>query len=365
MKFLLRMSALFAFALFGFNTLSAIAQEESPSDIEIELNLEHLESLVQSNEKEIAEWAEKNAKKWESWAERFESKMEKWAENQERHMEKWGQEYGKRWEKWAEKMESGDFNADEMQALLEENLKMLGDMPLGELLESGLQESLGELQNAPWENLGELHELIGGSLELSLRSMEKELKGKLPKELNLKLKELNTKDLQAALNHLQQSLDVQNKNLDSNATEKIVELEELFKRKSEWKAKAESKAVKVLQREWADAALLKGKMNEKSVKAAYARAIELKKSMEHESRAAAAKINQAAKQLEVEKYVLEASKKAMKESKKGLSRYYEVLKKQKSELNTQDTEIEVMRREVQLLRLEIELLKTQKANDKD
>lgn len=363
MRFLLRMSALTALALLSFTGLSAVAQEESSPEVVIELDPERIQELIESNGKEIEAWADKHAKEWESWAEQFESKMERWAESQESNMEEWGESYAKRWEEWAAKMESGDFDPDEMKELLEQNLKMINEMPLKSLIESGLQEGLGELKNAPFESLNELHELIGGTLEQSLRAMEKELHDQLPENLTSKLQHMQTAELHSALAKLQKSIDAKHLGLEKNATKQITHLKELLKKASGLEVDQQAKLFEAVEREWVEAKLLKEQINSKQANAAFNRARELQNSLAEKSVVEASKLREATERMLVEQHALDASQKAMASSKKSLGRYYEELKRKKSELNSKDSEIEIMRREISLLRKEVEAMKRKKQED--
>ena len=146
---------------------------------EFEIDGKQIESFIEENGEELEDWAERHAKAWEKWAEKFEKKMESWAEETEEEWEEWAEKYSGRWEKWADKLEADEIKGEELGELLESNLEMLGDMPLGELIEGALKNSLGELEDAPFESIDELGEIIGGAIEQSLGALESELEGGL------------------------------------------------------------------------------------------------------------------------------------------------------------------------------------------
>lgn len=135
---------------------------------ELEIDEEAIEDFFEESGEEIEEWAERHADAWESWAEKFEWKMERWAKETEEKWEKWADQYSGRWEKWGDKLEAGEIKGEELAKLMESNLEMLSDMPLGELIEGALKNSLGELEDAPFESLDELGEIVGGAIEQSL-----------------------------------------------------------------------------------------------------------------------------------------------------------------------------------------------------
>ena len=123
---------------------------------------------IEFNEEDIEAWAEKHAQEWEAWGEKFERNMESWAKKQEAHWEKWADSYSERWENWAEQLESGEFDGEEIEELVEKNLEMLSEMPLGQMVDQVLRDGVGELGDAPWESLGELSELAKSAMQQPL-----------------------------------------------------------------------------------------------------------------------------------------------------------------------------------------------------
>ena len=85
--------------------------------------------------------------------------MERFAENQEKVWNEWAERFEKSWEQWSEELESEEVDSEIVGELIERNLEMLSEMPLGQLVDGLLEEGLGELSDAPWESLEELGEL--------------------------------------------------------------------------------------------------------------------------------------------------------------------------------------------------------------
>lgn len=405
MNYLIRLSALFAFAMFGMSSYVSIAQDTKPET----------DKKIQLDEEKIEQWAEKHAVAWEKWAEKFESKMERWAESQESQWEDWAEKYSQRWEDWGAKLESGDIKAEEIQALVERNLEMLKDMPIDSMIDSALKEGLGELKNAPFDSLSELHELIGGSLEQSLQAMENELAAVTESEIKNKLKHLKTKDLHEAIKKLQGAIEIKQNQSDLDAADTISRLEAMLKKSSGLGSKEKDKILEALHRELSDARALQSKhakditkerglptkqqyaeaMNQKAkAKAAADRAREIailsekmameklkyseelakqKKAMEpyfkeltkiKEEAAKAEKARDraiAAEKIAREKQLLNAD---LEKQKLSLEHYYLDLKKQKAELEDKESEIDAMRREIQELRKEVERMKKQAGKKK-
>ena len=351
MNYVLRMSVLFAFAIVCLASSNVVAQKKKTKTDE----------KVQLNEQMIEQWAEKHAEAWEKWAEKFEYKMERWAADQEKHWEKWADEYSQRWENWGSKLESGDLDPEELQTLMEHNLKMLKDMPLDSMIKGALKEGLGELKNAPIESLGELHELVGGSLEQSLRAMEKELAAVNEMEIKGKLENLKTKDLHEALKKLQGAIEMKQKKHGADAAATITRLEEMLKKSRDLGSKQKDEILEALHRELADAAIAekmrKEDMAAQRLKEAMSSRREMAKALEEKAKAEHAReMAIAAEKMAREKQKLSDDLAA---EKKSLEQYYQALKKQKAELESKESDIDVLRREIMELRKEVDRMKKQ------
>lgn len=364
MKFLLRLSALFAFAMFGMNSCFVSAQDDGVK--------------AEIDEAKIEAWAEKHAEEWEKWGEKFEAKMEKWAKSQEKQWEKWADKYSKRMENWAEQLESGEFDPEELQSMIDHNLDMLKDMPIESLIDGALKEGLGELKNAPFDSLSELQGLIGGSLEKSLEAMEQELSAVAGAELQEKLKGLKTKDLHKAIEKLQGSIEIKSNKGDQDTADTISKLEKALEKSSKLDSEQKDKILEAVQRELADARALRAKNEESHARArdardkaeaASARAKEMAALAERLARQATmnkANLDKLKASRDAQKLADEARKMAMesmkrskssKKTKKDLEQHYNDLKKQKAELEDKESAIAEMKREIMKLRKEVERMK--------
>ena len=110
----------------------------------------------------------KICQQWEAWAKRMEQKMERLARDQEGEFQKWAQQYEKSWERLGDQLESSEVDPEVIGELVEQNLKMLSELPLGKLVDQALQDGLGELSTAPWESLDELGALAEKALDRRL-----------------------------------------------------------------------------------------------------------------------------------------------------------------------------------------------------
>ena len=414
MKHLIRLSTIFAFAMFALAIVPAnlsIAQDkevekeikrtvelELDEEVEdddiningkikingktIELNGEEIEGFLEEHGEQLEKWAERHAGEWEQWAEKFESKMENWAESHEAEWEQWAEKYSGRWETWGSKLESGDFDAEEMGKLLERNLEMLEDMPLGSLIDGALKEGLGELRNAPLGSLGELNELVGGALEHSLEAMEKEIAGIAESEIQEHLKGLKTGKLNGALSKLQESISKKHDKLDENADRKLAELESLLSKSANLKDREKADILALLARELKDAAEAEANQARDEAKTAMqkadARAIKAgkkakgKKFMQSEASARTEQLRelvlqqrQLADQKAKRKSLSTGVNERQAAAKKSLERHYLQLKKQKEEMETKESEIDAMRHEIMVLRKEVQRMKKQDKQKRD
>ena len=382
MNILIRLSALFAFAMFGMGSYVLTAQEDG----------------FEFDEQKIEQWAEKHAEAWEKWGENFESKMERWAESQEKQWADWADKYSQSWEAWGEKLEAGDIDPDEIEALVERNLEMLKDMPLDSLIDGALKEGLGGFKNAPFDSLADLNELIGGSLEQSLKAMEKELSMVAGSEIKDKLKDLKTQDLHEAIKKLQGAIEIKQSKSNRESAGTLARLEAMIKKSADLGEKEKANIMEILQRELSDARALQVKIAEDDTlaetmnsqaraMAAADKAKEMAVQAEHMARAVqknradlakqkdltklkkrkadalmAAKAKEAAEKLARQKKQSYAN---LKKEKANLERYYANLKTQKESLESKESAIAAMKREIQDLRKEVERMKKQASKKKD
>lgn len=332
-----------------------------------------LETFLQKHGKELESWAEKHASDWEKWAEKFESNMEGFANEQEHVWEKWADDYSKRWENWAAGLESGDFDPKEMHKLIDKNLEMLSEMPLDNLIEGALKEGLGELKNAPWQSLGELHELVGGSIEQALSEMEKEIELTAnDKEMssNYEMQMLNgTKknlqrwffdsksktfrskrgNLESALKLLQEAIQTKSKHLDADSAERLNRIKQLLEQGKDIDEKTVAETMKQLEQRRALQSQQKSKMAEM-----------LENVIDERNSSSEQAKKQYLKALELMK-----KQRRSAEDEKGkamsLEKYMSLIERETEKLKAKETEIEKMRREIEELRREVQQMRKDKS----
>ena len=342
------------------------------SSIEINGKKIDIEKLVEEHGKDLESWAEKHASEWEQWAERFESRMERLAKQQESSWEKWADDYSKRWEDWAEGLESGEFKPEEMHKLIDKNLEMLSEMPLEQLVDGALKEGLGELKNAPWESLGELHELVGGSIEQALKEMEKEIamaiKDKAlranyemsnrakpnvqrwifdPKSKTFQSKKTN---LESALKLLQGAIESRSKQLNADSDDRMARITQLLENEKDIDKETIAKTIEQLEQRRA-----KQLEQEKSLAKMLAAASgKQKKNSETFLGVESGTIKMLGSKLQQRQALHKGISQTLKE-------YLSALQRESKKLKVKETEIEKMRREIAELRGEVEQMRKSKS----
>ena len=215
-----------------------LEQEDADEEDELEFEFDDLEEKLEA-------WAEQHSESWERWAEKLENRMDRWASEMEDEWENWADDYAERWEEWAEELESG-LDEEDVQEMLQKNLKMLSKMPLDSLTE-GLSELSKE--DIPLESLGELNELIAGSLEKTMVELERSLKDP---RFNEKLKGANQESqrmMKLSLQRLEEALAAQRDHLDEAEQRQIVELKKVLQKQQakEEHARAQKMAAELMK----------------------------------------------------------------------------------------------------------------------
>ena len=139
---------------------------------EVETVAERFAQWAEQNGDEIAHWSERYSGQWEEWGERFEAKIERWAERQEHEWEQWAEEYSSKWESWGNQFAADEINSEEMDDLIKSNLEMLSKMPLGQMVDGVLREGVAELNDAPWESLDDLKNVLKKSFQSSMNNLD-------------------------------------------------------------------------------------------------------------------------------------------------------------------------------------------------
>ena len=150
-------------------TIEAVTEQVAEASEEL---TQRLEEWMEEHGKELGSWTDKHGDEWGDWAEQFEKRAQTWAKGQERQWESWAQKYTKEMEGMAEKLEDGDMSSDQIESLVKKNLRMLSAIPIGDMIQSGLKEGLGELEGAPWQSLDELKAVAGNALADSVEEVE-------------------------------------------------------------------------------------------------------------------------------------------------------------------------------------------------
>lgn len=207
---------------------------------------EAIEKWMEENSDEIEEWVEQHGDSWEEWAEEFEEKMSRWAAGQERVWERWAKRYTDRWEGWSSRLESDEIDSDELGKIIEGNIKMLSDIPLGQLIDGALKEGLSHLEDAPWESIDGLQSMIRRSIEQSVEMAEEEI-ANAGERIDRAAREMAAKQrrndgrrgededvdfILPVVEKLQNSMDSKREAVESKSDDKMKELQQLLKNKN-------------------------------------------------------------------------------------------------------------------------------------
>ena len=150
-------------------TIEAVTEQVAEASEEF---AERLGEWMDEHGKELGAWTDQHGDDWGQWAEQFEKRAQTWAKGQERQWESWAQKYTKEMEGMAEQLEDGDMSSDQIESLVKKNLRMLSAIPIGDMIQSGLKEGLGELEDAPWQSLDELKAVAGNAIADSVEEVE-------------------------------------------------------------------------------------------------------------------------------------------------------------------------------------------------
>lgn len=334
---------------------------------------ESIEEAIDKYSGELEEWAEKYSSDWEKWAEKFEKRMNRWAEDQEDIWEDWADAYGKKWERWAEELEGTEWDAEEVNEVIQKNLEMLGKMPLGELVEGVMKEGTKSFESAPWESLQDLQGMLQESIKRSVEETERRLARQTEKNRRSKSKVDDVTEemdlILPVIEEQQKSLKVKEKALSKEAAatlglikeklaagktsrkdvEKLLELmneqnqkrAELKNRFKKYRSQQIESAVK--QKKLAEQTRMKSEERLKQV-------LEARKSAE---RKLAAERNTKRAMLEFEK-AAQNQKSAEEEALKSI--ILEKLEAEERKIQDKNDELEILRREVQRLKEEVRKL---------
>lgn len=136
---------------------------------------EALEDLLEEHSEELEQWVDRYSGQWEDWAESFEERFNVWAKDQERLWERWAESYNQKWESWADELDEEEMDPERIGEIVQRNLKMFGDMPLGKLVEDLLTEGTESFQSVPWESIDDLQGVLKDSIAKSVEETERRL----------------------------------------------------------------------------------------------------------------------------------------------------------------------------------------------
>lgn len=137
---------------------------------------EALEKWMKQHSGELEQWSKEHGQEWARWGQRLERRLEKWSDEQEKHWQSWAANYESRMQGIAQQLEQNELSGDEVSKLVETNLKLLSEIPLGQMIQQGIREGASELESAPWQSLDDLSRIAGDAVADSLESAE-ELSG--------------------------------------------------------------------------------------------------------------------------------------------------------------------------------------------
>ena len=205
---------------------------------------EAIESAMQENSAELEEWADRYSGQWEEWAEGFEKNFSRWAEEQEELWEEWAEEYSERWEDWAEQLEGNQLEGKDLDRLIKRNLEMLGEMPLGQMVDGLMKEGAEGFESAPWDSLGDLQNLLQDAVKKSVDEVERRMAAQqdeiagmaeqLSREAqrNRAEQEVDLEYILPVIENQQQGLKAKRKILDNEARNALKKIEGILRSES-------------------------------------------------------------------------------------------------------------------------------------
>jgi len=132
-----------------------------------------IDEVVERHSGELENWSEENGDQWNEWAQRLEQRVEKWSVDQEKQWKSWADHYENEMADLSEKLEKDELSSDDVGDLIETNLRLLGEIPIGQMIQQGLREGARELESAPWKSLNDLSRIAGDAASDSVESAEK------------------------------------------------------------------------------------------------------------------------------------------------------------------------------------------------
>lgn len=134
---------------------------------------EALEKWMEQHSGELEHWSEEHGDQWAKWAERLEQRVEKWSVNQEKQWKSWAEHYENEMATLSKQLEKNELSSDDVGNLVETNLRLLGEIPIGQMIQQGIREGARELESAPWQSLNDLSRMAGDAATDSVAAAEK------------------------------------------------------------------------------------------------------------------------------------------------------------------------------------------------
>lgn len=347
---------------------------------------EAIENAMEENSAELEEWAERYSEQWERWAERFEKRFNRWAEEQEDMWDDWAEEYGERWENWADKLEDENIDGEELSRLIQGNLEMLGEMPLGQMVEGLMKEGSEGFESAPWESLQDLQGMLQDAIKNSVDEVERRVERgeeELARMVQRRTRQMDVEQAEQeteiefilpVIENQQQGLKAKRRILDNEAKNALNKIEDLIQNDDidadELKAMLKKIVSTSKERARSGKEILKQRMqaNEKANQKANARRAKAKemrakaqKKREETLRAhERAVANARAIRSDKAKASLKRTLDKMEEGDSPVAEIYKALRSEEAKLMQKSDKLEQLEKEIMKLRKEVEKMKSDK-----
>jgi hypothetical protein len=132
-----------------------------------------LEKWMRRHSGELENWSEEHGDQWTQWAEQLEQRVEKWSVDQEKKWKSWAEHYEEEMATLSKQLKKDELSSEDVGNLVETNLRLLAEIPIGQMIEQGIRAGANELESAPWESLNDLSRIAGEAASDSVEAAEK------------------------------------------------------------------------------------------------------------------------------------------------------------------------------------------------
>lgn len=132
-----------------------------------------LEKWMKRHSGELENWSEEHGDQWTEWADRLEQRVEKWSVDQEKQWTSWAEHYEEEMAGLSKQLKKNELSSEDVGNLVETNLRLLAEIPIGQMIEQGLRAGANELESAPWESLNDLSRIAGDAASDSVEAAER------------------------------------------------------------------------------------------------------------------------------------------------------------------------------------------------